>query len=102
MNKTTLLLFAGIVLGPGLVLARPPARHPGAPGMAAPCREMMTDMKAMDARLDEKLAAVNAAQGEAKVDAMVTFLTELVSQRKTMHQKMADMPPAAGCPMMPH
>jgi hypothetical protein len=102
MNRTTLLLLAGIVLGPGRVLAHPPGRHPGAPRMAARCSEMMTDMKAMDARLDEKLAAVNAAQGEAKVDAMATFLAELVSQRKTMHQKMADMPAGAGCPMMPH
>jgi hypothetical protein len=102
MSRTTLLLLVGLVLGPGLVLAQPPGHHPAPSGMAARCREMMTDMKAMDARLDEKLAAVNAAQGEAKVDAMAALLTELVSQRKTMHGKMASMPPMAGCPMMPH
>jgi hypothetical protein len=102
MNRTTVLLLAGLALSPGVVLAKAPVRHQAAPGMAARCREMMTDMKALDARLDEKLAAVNAAQGEAKVDAMAALLNELVSQRKTMHEKMAGMPPMAGCPMMPH
>jgi hypothetical protein len=101
MNRTTLLLLAALSLGPGVALAKPPAR-PAAPGMASRCRAMMTDMKAMDARLDEKLAALNAAQGEARVDAMVGLLNELVSQRKTMHEKMSGMPPMTGCPMMPH
>src|SRR6185369_16572740 len=70
MNKATLLVLVGLTLGPGLVHARPPHHGPGMPGMAARCQEMMAGMKSMDARLDEKLAAVNAAQGEAKVDAM--------------------------------
>jgi hypothetical protein len=99
MNKATLLVLVGLTLGPGLVHARPP-HGPGMPGMAARCQEMMADMKSMDARLDEKLAAVNAAQGEAKVDAMAALLTELVSQRKAMHEKMVGMPPRAGCPLM--
>jgi hypothetical protein len=86
-------LLIGLSLGLGVADAKSPA-HPAAPAMATRCREMMADMKAMDARLDEKLAAVNAAQGEAKVDAMAAVLNELVSQRKTMHEKMK------GCPMM--
>jgi hypothetical protein len=102
MKRTTLLFLVGLALGPGLVFARPPGHPPGTPAMAARCHEMMTDMKAMDARLDEKLGAVNAAQGEAKVDAMATLLNEIVSQRKAMHEKMVGMPPMVGCPMMSH
>lgn len=100
MSRTVLLVLAVLVSAPGFVLARPPGGPPGRAGMAAQCREMMADRKAMDARLDERLAAVNAAQGEAKVEAMAALLNELVSQRKAMHEKMAGMPPMAGCPMM--
>lgn len=99
MIRTVLLLVAALALGPNLVRAEGPGHRP-APRMAARCQQMMTDMKAMDGRLDEKLAAVNAAQGQAKVDAMAALLTELVAQRKAMHEKMAGMPPMAGCPMM--
>jgi hypothetical protein len=98
MTRTGLLLLAGLALAPGPVLAQGPGHRP--PRTAARCREMMADMKAMDARLDEKLAAVNAAQGQGKVDAMAALLAELVAQRKTMHEKMAGMSPMAGCPMM--
>jgi hypothetical protein len=49
---------------------------------------MMAEMKAMDARLDEKLTAMNASQGNAKIDAMAAVITEMVNQRKIMQQKM--------------
>lgn len=51
--------------------------------------QMTAEMKAMDARLDEKLTAMNAAKGDAKIDAMAAVITELASQRKAMQQMMA-------------
>jgi hypothetical protein len=59
------------------------------PQMQGMHEQKMADMKAMDARLDEKLAAMNAAKGDAKIDAMAAVITELASQRKAMQQKMA-------------
>jgi hypothetical protein len=50
--------------------------------------QMMADMKAMDASLDQKVAAMNAAKGNAKVDAMAAVINEMASQRKQMMSKM--------------
>ena len=77
--------------------------------------KMMAEMKAMDARLDENLAVMNAAKGDQKVEAMAAVINELVSQRKEMREnfgpmhhgrrgpmmgRQAGMPP--DCPMMKH
>jgi hypothetical protein len=51
--------------------------------------QMMADMKAMDAGLDQKVAAMNAAKGNAKVDAMSAVINEMVVQRKQMMAKMS-------------
>lgn len=67
--------------------------------MTEQCKEMMgkhdkmvEGMKAMDARLDEKLAAVkNAKSTEEKVSALESALGEMAAQRKEMHALMADM-----------
>lgn len=53
--------------------------------------QMMADMKAMDASLDGKVAAMNAARGNAKVDAMATVINEMATQRKQMMAKMSSM-----------
>jgi hypothetical protein len=73
------------------------AQHAQKPGMAA-CQEMMAqhqkmmdEMKAMDARLDGLVQTMNTAQGQAKVDATAAVVTELVQQRKTMHERMMTM-----------
>ena len=104
----------------------PPHEHPAGPeskmdttekhqDWQAKHEKMVAEMKAMDTRLDEKLAAMNAAKGDRKVEAMAAVINELVSQRKEMranfdpmHQGMrcprmgqqAAMPP--DCPMMKH
>ena len=49
------------------------------------------DMKASDAKLDELVAKMNAAQGQAKVDAMAELLTTLVKQHQSMHGNMGQM-----------
>lgn len=53
--------------------------------------QMMADMKAMDASLDQKVSAMNAAKGNAKVDAMAAVINEMASQRKQMMSKMSGM-----------
>ena len=42
--------------------------------------------RAMDTRLDEKFAAMNAAKGDQKVEAMASVINELVSQRKEVRE----------------
>lgn len=59
--------------------------------MTAMHNQMMADMKTMDASLDQKVAAMNAANGSAKVDAMAAAISEMTSQRKQMMAKMTSM-----------
>lgn len=72
-----------------LVWAAPPedeARGKGRMhhGAHAPLHaDMRARMRAHDARLDELVAAMNAASGEAKVDAIAAVVNELVEQRRT-------------------
>ena len=53
--------------------------------------EMMSRMKEMDVRLGEKVAAMDAAKGEQKVEAMAAVIKEMVSQRKDMQEHMMKM-----------
>ena len=48
-------------------------------------------MEERDRRLNEKLAAMNEARGDAKVEAMAAVINELVSQRKEMRAGMKGM-----------
>lgn len=52
------------------------------------------DMQAMNARIDKKLAAMKAATGAAKVEAMAAVIEELLEQRKVMQEQ------GMGCGMM--
>ena len=63
----------------------------GNPQMMAMHSKMMADMKAMDASLDLKVAAMNAARGRAKVDAMAAVINEMVAQHKQMMATMMGM-----------
>ena len=68
-----------------------PDRYPG--GMMGP-EGMATHMQMMDslnARLDTLVHRMNRAAGERKVTAMAEVITELVAQRKVMHQHMGRM-----------
>ena len=64
------------------------AHHPAAQADKAPTR---MDMKASNAKLDELVAKMNAAQGQAKVDAMAELLTTLVQYHQSMHGNMDQM-----------
>ena len=69
--------------------------HPGMPesckGMMAKRDQMMEGLMAMEAALDQKVAAMNTLTGVAKTDAMAGVITELVSQRKLREQNMTTM-----------
>ena len=78
------------------------AHHPAAqadkvaPTPPAPQAKAMAGMKGMDtkasdAKLDELVAKMNTAQGQAKVDAMAELLTTLVKQHQSMHGNMGQM-----------
>jgi hypothetical protein len=49
------------------------------------------DMTASNAKFDELVKKMNAAQGQAKVDAMADLLTALVQQHQAMHGNMEQM-----------
>lgn len=102
--KSTMLI-AMVALGAFLVFAQEPKGRTASTGqksmsadMSEACKtmmakrdQMMAEMKSMDASLDRKLAAMNAASGSAKVEAMAGVVNELVSERKKMEQNMMTM-----------
>jgi hypothetical protein len=97
------LLAAGLATVPALgwqVSAEDHAQHhPAAqaadPKAATPAPQATTgmgmNMTASDAKLDELVKKMNAAQGQAKVDAIAELLTALVQDRRHMHANMAGM-----------
>jgi hypothetical protein len=59
--------------------------------MMAHHQEMMEQMTQMDGRLDQLVADMNAAQGQARVDAIAAVVSEMVVQRRTMRDRMMTM-----------
>ena len=53
--------------------------------------QMIADMNTMDSSLDQKVAAMNAAKGNSKVDAMAAVINEMATQRTQMMAKMSGM-----------
>jgi hypothetical protein len=53
--------------------------------------QMMTEMQAADAKLDALVMDMNAATGDAKVNAIASVVNELVRQQKAMHGRMGQM-----------
>ncbi|MGE5359142.1 MAG: YHS domain-containing protein [Bacteroidales bacterium] len=54
-------------------------------------QKMMAEMAAVDQRLDGLVAQMNAAQGQAKVDAIAAVINEMNNDRKQMMQHMTSM-----------
>ena len=52
-------------------------------------RGMMSEMNEADAKLDELVQTMNAAQGAEKVDAIAAVLTALVKEQAAMRASMA-------------
>ena len=76
--------------------------HPMSGGHMKEHDEMMSRMKEMDARLDAKVAAMDAAKGDQKVEAMAAVIKEMVSQRKEMQEHMMNMHDMKKGHMMEH
>lgn len=62
--------------------------HQQAPDMMQMHQQMIEEMKAADAKLDQLVEQMNAASGDAKVSATAAVVTELVRQHKSMHDEM--------------
>ena len=112
--KPRIAVFGGVLVAAALTVA--PVRgwqvspeehakhHPAAQApqaTPAPQAKNMPGMKGMDmmasnAKLDELVSKMNAAEGQAKVDAIAELLTALVRQHQSMHGKMGEMMPKAG------
>jgi len=103
--KSLLVIALGAVLGTASAIAQeatvPPPQSETSGKMAgmgdqsmqmmAMHEKMMADMKASGAKMDLKVAAMNAATGAAKTDAIAAVINEMVSQQKEMMAKMASM-----------
>ena len=59
--------------------------------MMAMREKMMADMKANQAKLDLKVAAMNASERTAKTDAIAAVINEMVLQQKQMMANMDTM-----------
>jgi hypothetical protein len=70
--------------------------------MMAVHEEAMSEMRSMEAKLDELVARMNAAEGTAKVDALAEAVTELALQRKEMMVRTMTMQPRMTQHMMKH
>jgi len=90
MHMRVVLLAAAFV---GALTMAESAQQPRetAPDMKKMHQQMLAEMKANDAKLDGLVAAMQAASGAAKVDAVAAVVTELVRQQKAMHQHMGQM-----------
>ena len=54
-------------------------------------QEMVQNWKDQDAKLDQLLNQAKSAKGEQKVAALEALVTEMVAQRKAMHDRMTKM-----------
>ncbi|MCA1733550.1 MAG: hypothetical protein LC732_08100 [Acidobacteria bacterium] len=107
-GKNTLQVSLAIFLIAGAAFAQ----HPPATGTqgAAPagmnCQMMMDHMhakqKAMDEKLQPLVARMNAATGQARVDATAAVVNELVAQRHQAREQMMTMMPRMMNHMMEH
>lgn len=70
--------------------------------MMAMHEKMMSEMNASQEKLDKLMADMEAAQGDAKVQAMEAVVEELVAQRKAMTSRMRSMQPRMMGHMMQH
>ena len=53
--------------------------------------QMMAETKAADSRLDALVKDMNAANGDANLNAVAAVVTEVVRQQKSMHERMGQM-----------
>ena len=71
--------------------ARQAQTQPNMQDMTKMHEQMMAEMKAGDAKLDALAKEMNAATGEARVNAVAAVVDELVRQHRAMHGHMGQM-----------
>ncbi len=106
MIRGAFVTLLATVAVPVMVVAQAPAtaghqhEHASAQGQAATegqsdrmqmHQKMMAEMAAMNQKLDTLVAQMNAAQGQAKVDAIAAVINEMNNDRKQMMEHMASM-----------
>jgi gas vesicle protein len=118
MKASLMILFMIIAVGfvPALLFAQQSSQEQSTAGMYAmqdksaktdmPCgakgkmmskemqarhKEFQEKLKAMDERLDQKIAAMNSATGDQKMAAMSDVINEMASQRKEFEDMFGSM-----------
>jgi hypothetical protein len=93
-----LLIALGSLTRPSAAIPNSPAQGAGQPpsqsnmqDMMKMHEKMMAEMKASEAKLDALIKEMNAATGDAKVNAVAAAVNELVRQHKTMYEHMGQM-----------
>jgi hypothetical protein len=83
------LALGATQLGLSAQAAQP--QQPSMQDMMKMHEQMMAEMKAGDAKLDALVKEMNAATGDAKVNAVAAVVNELVQQHRAMHGRMGEM-----------
>jgi hypothetical protein len=100
-----------VLAGAGGLAEEPERQQTAKPGtsMMDSCKAMMAErgkmmagMKAADAQIEQLVAKMRAASGEAKVEATADVVAALVEQRKAMREGMTTMQEKMMGHMMEH
>lgn len=119
MNRHSLSLrafsmtaMALLLTGVAVVQAQTGANQPQRPmmvdetqaaSMMAERQQMMANMRAMDQKLNDLVAKIDAARGnDAKIEAIAAVVKQLVAQRAQMHSQMEAMQTRMMDHMMEH
>ena len=102
------LLLAGVAIVQAQTGASQPQRpmmvdETQAASMMAERQKMMANMRAMDQKLNDLIAQIDAARGDdAKIEAVAAVVKQLVAQRTQMHSQMEAMQTRMMDHMMEH
>jgi hypothetical protein len=88
--KSRVVILTGVLVATGLIIAPAQGWQASPDGHAQHHPAAQAD-KPSNAKLDELVAKMNAAKGDAKVDAIAELLTALVQQHQGMHGNMSQM-----------
>ena len=96
MTTTTRLTVAAACLlvltfSLGMAQGTAPPPQTNMPDMMKMHQQMMAGMKADDETLGALLKEMNAATGDARINAVAAVVTELARQHKAMHEHMGQM-----------
>jgi outer membrane murein-binding lipoprotein Lpp len=91
------LVLGSVIRGSDLIAAQAAPQNPSAQSpanmqnMMKMHEQVMAEMKAGNAKLDALVKDMNAARGDAKINAVAAVVNELVGQHKAMYERMGQM-----------